>query len=67
MQQTQDVKLMFMQCWTIVCYTGPALKQHWFNVSSFLQSILAEIDRLMLQCIVLSYSSESDFADVTAF
>ena len=35
-QQTRDVHPMLVQCWPTVCDAGPALYQHWVNVSCLL-------------------------------
>ena len=35
-QQTQDIHPMLVRCWASVVDGGPALNQHWVNVSCFL-------------------------------
>ena len=38
-QQTRHVEPMLVQCWLTVYDVGPALNQHWFNVSCLLGGI----------------------------
>ena len=35
-QQTRDIEPMLVQCWASVVDDGPALNQHWVNVSCLL-------------------------------
>ena len=67
-QQTRDIEPMLGQCWTDVVDGGPALTQHWFNVSCLLgisgyftsRQILpfgcAEQYHAAVSCVIYRYS-----------
>ena len=45
-----DINPMSVQCWPIICDTGPTSNQHWFNASCLLGCVQPSKHKTFVQC-----------------